>query len=147
MNLVGAHVGKARPHKIVSVLVVVLTLALIVRRVWATMVLPAWPCTTITPGGHLLWFDKKYPLVVTIAFAVILSLPLVYMRPKRAGFVALAVMWGACLYAATTDSNGSLWCLWGNLWSFFVLLDPYIYGTAAKHPQKSKKRANKKRAN
>lgn len=147
MNLFGALVTGHKINKAVIALVVIFSTVLLVRRLWVSAALPDWPCTTVSPSGHLLWFNIRYPWQVTVLFSVVHTLPIVYMRPIRAMLVTLACLWGAFLYAAVaTDSNGSMWCFWGNVWSFIVLLDPWLFGRDAKKVKQAKGTPKQKKA-
>eukprot|EP01105_Mastigella_eilhardi_P021014 TRINITY_DN5053_c0_g1_i1.p3 TRINITY_DN5053_c0_g1~~TRINITY_DN5053_c0_g1_i1.p3 ORF type:complete len:243 (+),score=67.94 TRINITY_DN5053_c0_g1_i1:946-1674(+) len=145
-NLLGARVSGSKPHPAIVVSVVGFCAFVLARRWYEWSALAELPCTTVTPSGHLLWFGVRYPLYIVFAFSVIHTLPIaVYMRPISAMLLCLACNWGAWLYAATTDSNGSNWCLFGNAWSIVLLLDPWLFGAAKKrNARKGKQQQGKK---
>ncbi|KAH3764227.1 hypothetical protein Pelo_3930 [Pelomyxa schiedti] len=108
-----------------------------------------WTCTIISPSGHLLWWGEMLPLSCYIVFVIVMTYPyLLGMKPFHAGLLYSGILWGSWTYGMFTDSNGSNWCLWANLFSVLALLDPYIFkslqnkskrGTeATKKPKKKK---------
>ncbi|KAH3746034.1 hypothetical protein Pelo_12564 [Pelomyxa schiedti] len=105
-----------------------------------------WACTTISPSGHLLWWGRmvcflleysvqvltttKLPLSSYFLFIIVMTYPfLLGMRPFLAGVLYSGILWGSWTYGLLTDSNGSNWCLWANLFSLLALVDPYVFKT------------------
>lgn len=86
-------------------------------------------CTTITPHGHLLWWNRRISLLPFTIFSIAIAAPSVaWMRPRSAMVVhSMMFVWATWLIGLLSDSNGSMWCLTANLYGMLLLVDPYMF--------------------